>query len=201
MKQKAEQIINELKDFIERLSNSNGPDVDQKRKQLHAINKTIQQLKRQNVSIPDDLRNLKTSLISELDETDHADETLRFIDKELNEILDEIGISARKVKKSSNSPGKPRKKSNAPVTRPEVLRKLIIEAIKKSGGSRRCRDVLSYIGQKLDGQFTKRDWELRTDGTVIWKNNAQWERQRMVNEGVLKNNSPNGIWELSEDYQ
>ena len=81
-----------------------------------------------------------------------------------------------------------------------MLRKLIIEAIKKPGGSTRCRDVLSYIGQKHDGQFTKRDWELRTDGTVIWKNNAQWERQRMVNEGVLKNNSPNGFWELSEDY-
>jgi len=202
MKEIAQQLISKLAELIDsaqdHLSNH---ELDEKRKQLHAVNKTIQQLERQKVSIPDDLRNLKTSLISELNETDHADEALRFIDKELNGILDKIGISDRKVKKSLNGSPRSRKKSNAPVTSAEVFRRLIIESIKKSGGSSRCKAVLSYIEQKYDDQFTKRDWEHRTDGTVVWKNNVQWERQSMVDEGILKNNSPRGFWELSEDYQ
>ena len=42
----------------------------------------------------------------------------------------------------------------------------------------------------------------RRDGkTIAWINNAQWERFLMVKEGILRSDSPNGIWELTEDYR
>ena len=31
-----------------------------------------------------------------------------------------------------------------------------------------------------------------------WRNAAQWARNSMVNEGLLKNDSPHGIWEISD---
>jgi Mrr N-terminal domain len=31
-----------------------------------------------------------------------------------------------------------------------------------------------------------------------WKNAAQWARNSMVKEGLLRSNSPRGIWESSE---
>jgi len=31
-----------------------------------------------------------------------------------------------------------------------------------------------------------------------WRNAAQWARNSMVNEGFLKNDSPHGVWEISD---
>ncbi|MFO7166894.1 MAG: winged helix-turn-helix domain-containing protein [Chloroflexota bacterium] len=31
-----------------------------------------------------------------------------------------------------------------------------------------------------------------------WRNAAQWARNAMVKEGLLKTDSPRGIWEISE---
>jgi hypothetical protein len=32
----------------------------------------------------------------------------------------------------------------------------------------------------------------------VWHNAAQWVRLSLVKEGLMKSNSPHGIWELSE---
>ena len=34
-------------------------------------------------------------------------------------------------------------------------------------------------------------------GKPRWYNTAQWARNSMVNQGLLKKNSPRGIWEIS----
>ncbi len=31
-----------------------------------------------------------------------------------------------------------------------------------------------------------------------WKNAAQWARNSMVKEGLLRNDSPRGVWQISE---
>jgi len=33
---------------------------------------------------------------------------------------------------------------------------------------------------------------------VRWRNTAQWCRHTMVQEGLLKRDSPHGIWEITE---
>ena len=67
MKEAAQQLINQLKEFISSIQQGiTRKDIEDKRKQLQAINKSIQHLERFNVAIPDDLRNLKTSLVSEV---------------------------------------------------------------------------------------------------------------------------------------
>ena len=34
---------------------------------------------------------------------------------------------------------------------------------------------------------------------VVWWNRARWARQALVTRGVLRSNSPNGIWELADN--
>ena len=31
-----------------------------------------------------------------------------------------------------------------------------------------------------------------------WRNAAQWARNSMVNDGLMKNDSPRGVWEISD---
>ena len=33
--------------------------------------------------------------------------------------------------------------------------------------------------------------------SVRWRNTAQWCRNTMVNEGLLKGDSPHGVWEIT----
>jgi hypothetical protein len=52
---------------------------------------------------------------------------------------------------------------------------------------------------KLKDQLTPRDRSMRKSGKIVWENNAQWERYVMVQEGLLRSDSPQGIWELCDD--
>jgi hypothetical protein len=42
------------------------------------------------------------------------------------------------------------------------------------------------------------DFESTRSGAVLWENRAQWERLKMVKEGLLRADSPHGVWELTE---
>jgi restriction system protein len=42
------------------------------------------------------------------------------------------------------------------------------------------------------------DYERLNSGAIRWVNTAQWERYLMIQEGLLKTDSPRGIWEITE---
>jgi hypothetical protein len=199
MKETAQQLINQLKELVSSIQRGTGQqDIVDKRKQLQAVNKSIQQLERQNVAVPDDLRNLKTTLAAELGSVDHAEDSLRFIALQLKQMLSDIGFSITSPhdRRKSHS-----RRSNEPKTDQAILREYIIKGLKAHGGSARVREVLDWMEQELDDKLTPRDKQFRKSGRMVWKNNACWERFQMAQEGILKNDSPQGIWELSKDYQ
>ena len=88
--------------------------------------------------------------------------------------------------------------NNLPQTDFSVFRKLIIECLINNGGKASRQNVLSFIDNKLQGHFLPGDlvWREKTLEEA-WRNNASWMRQRLVNEGVIDNNAPRGIWKLS----
>ena len=106
------------------------------------------------------------------------------------------------------SEGKPQKEStprqhrprnsDQPVTSQSILREYIIQALKEFGGSARRSDVLERMREMLKDRLTPRDFEKRGDRVIIWENNACWERAAMVREGILKDESKFGYWELAE---
>lgn len=59
-------------------------------------------------------------------------------------------------------------------------------------------DVLERVLEKVRGRLTNADYEKLPSGNdVRWRNTAAWERFRMVEDGLLKSDSPHGIWELT----
>ena len=75
----------------------------------------------------------------------------------------------------------------------------ILKALNEMGGSARMSDVLTRVEQLMRGVLKKVDYEpLPADGMLRWSKSAQWERYSMVKEGLLKSNSPHGIWEITE---
>ncbi len=75
----------------------------------------------------------------------------------------------------------------------------ILEAIVELGGSAPMSKVLNLVEKKMKGKLNEYDYQtLQSTSSIRWKNTAQWCRNTMVREGLLKSDSPRGIWEISE---
>ncbi len=85
-------------------------------------------------------------------------------------------------------------------TREEAFFGPILAATSEMGGRAKMSDVLAAVEKKMKGLLKKVDYEpLASDQDMPrWRNTAQWARNTMAKEGLLKADSPRGIWEISE---
>ncbi len=84
-------------------------------------------------------------------------------------------------------------------TRTEAYYVLILHVLSEMGGSGKVAEVLDRVGKKMKGVLKKPDYEplVSSPDNLRWRNAAQWARNSMVNEGLLKKDSPRGVWEIS----
>lgn len=61
------------------------------------------------------------------------------------------------------------------------------------------REVIKKLESIMASELNAIDWQsVSSNKKVIrWQNTAKWERYNMVQEGLLANNSPKGIWEIT----
>jgi len=75
----------------------------------------------------------------------------------------------------------------------------ILEALEQLGGRGRVQEVLEIVYEKMKDRLTEDDLKPLPSGKdVRWANAAQWERLSMVKDGLLRKDSPVGIWEMTE---
>lgn len=75
----------------------------------------------------------------------------------------------------------------------------ILSVLVEMGGSGKTKDVIVNVGEKMKGILKPKDYEKTATRTkeLRWENNTRWARQRMVDDGRMKNDSTSGIWEIS----
>jgi hypothetical protein len=74
----------------------------------------------------------------------------------------------------------------------------ILRVLYENGGSGKTVEVLDRVGVIIGSKLTNADRAKLTHGEIRWRNTAQWERNVMAEEGLLKKNSPRGVWELTD---
>lgn len=76
----------------------------------------------------------------------------------------------------------------------------ILEAIVELGGRADLNEVLDLVSQKMRRQLNEHDRApLPSDGmTPRWRNAAQWARFNLRQQGLLRDDSPRGVWEISD---
>lgn len=76
----------------------------------------------------------------------------------------------------------------------------ILRVLSESGGSSKAADVLEQVGQVMKARLKPVDFEPLASGpdNPRWRNAAQWARNTMVKQGLLKADSARGVWEISE---
>lgn len=59
--------------------------------------------------------------------------------------------------------------------------------------------VLDRVQAMMADQLNAHDRDVLTDGkTVRWVNTAQWARNVLREEGLLRDDTPRGVWGISE---
>jgi hypothetical protein len=83
----------------------------------------------------------------------------------------------------------------------DFFREPILMVLLEMGGSAPISEVLDRVYKKVKASLNKYDLQpLPSDPQSIrWRNTAQWCRNTLVREGLLRSDSPRGTWELSEE--
>ncbi|HXF05414.1 MAG TPA: winged helix-turn-helix domain-containing protein [Blastocatellia bacterium] len=82
----------------------------------------------------------------------------------------------------------------------EAYRLPILRALVAMGGEGTVSAVLERVYQEMEPHLKPIDLKpLPSDAkTPRWRNTAQWARNSMVREGLLRNDSPRGVWAITE---
>lgn len=83
----------------------------------------------------------------------------------------------------------------------DAFRRPILETLVELGGGAPIGEVLKRVEQKMKGALNQYDYEpLPSDPrSPRWRNTAQWCRNTLVREGLMKSDSPYGVWEISDE--
>ena len=82
---------------------------------------------------------------------------------------------------------------------PEIeFRQPILSVLDELGGSARINVVLDRVEQLMKGTLKEVDYEKLSSNIPRWCSTARWAWNSMANEGLLKQDSPWGVWELTE---
>jgi len=75
----------------------------------------------------------------------------------------------------------------------------ILEALEQLGGRGGVQEVLEIVYERMKDRLTEDDLKPLPSGRQVrWANAAMWERLNMVKDGLLRNDSLVGIWEMTE---
>lgn len=82
----------------------------------------------------------------------------------------------------------------------DAYRLPILRALVAMGGEGKISAVLDRVYQEMKSQLRPVDLKPLPSNakTPRWRNSAQWERQPMVDEGLLRRDCPRGIWAITE---
>ncbi|MBD3339598.1 MAG: hypothetical protein GF353_10840 [Candidatus Lokiarchaeota archaeon] len=91
IKTNAENALRSLREILQQIdTNSDISEIKEKKEQLISINKTINELKNKNISIPEEVQTLKIKLVVEIEKYDTACSAIGFIENEMNILRKEI---------------------------------------------------------------------------------------------------------------
>lgn len=170
--------------------------------QLREVARSIEALERLGLSIPDELRQLKTRLAVEAAAREEASERLKVLSKGMRDIVKEFadeGATPASARRPAGNPGAPRtRRTRGDRTTQEQLGEYLVEALKALPPGSKKNTILDKMRQLFGDRFKPGDFETRSSGEVIWENNAAWARYKLILAGVLKADSPYGVWELAD---
>lgn len=75
----------------------------------------------------------------------------------------------------------------------------ILQTLLEKDGKATQKEVFKIIEQRMGNHFKEIDLQVLSDGyTKRWQKMVAWQRYIMIKEGLLRSDSPRGVWEITE---
>ncbi len=75
----------------------------------------------------------------------------------------------------------------------------LLQTLVELGGRGRREKVTAIVGEKMKGILTRADYgRLPTSNYIRWENRVAWQASNMRRDGLMKDDSPRGIWEITD---
>ncbi len=75
----------------------------------------------------------------------------------------------------------------------------LLQTLVELGGRGRREQVIEQVGQKMQNILRPADYEKLPQSSFIrWENRVAWQASNMKREGLIKRDSPRGIWEITD---
>lgn len=101
------------------------------------------------------------------------------------------------VKAEPPKPKKPRRRGNK--TPQRDFRLPLMKVLLELGGTADVKDIREKMLPAMKSRLTQDDYEPVSTGEERWWNAVCWERSDLVKEGLFRDDSPRGVWELSDE--
>lgn len=105
---------------------------------------------------------------------------------------DKVAVQERMDQKNQ-----PRKAQRAKKLHQKEYRIPLLELLQELGGGASTGDIRKRLEPKIAARLSDADYQPVSNGDPRWWNTACWERNEMVKEGLLRNDSERGFWELA----
>ncbi len=195
--QNVKEHLEALREFAEQAA-ENGQDAGDlkvKKAQLQAVQKTIRQLERRGIPVPNGLKDEKLSLATAVGELE-KDSGTDLVYESLLDIVQQLGrVCKRRPHHELYLRSRDWKSQTTPA---EALRKEITRVLEEMQGSGRERDVMAKIAARLKGKFTEADLERPMGNRPRWQMNVRRERRQMIDDGILTSESRRSTWTLAK---
>lgn len=190
------EILEKCRDNIDQTS------IAESKKQLIEISKTIDRLESTGISVPDELRNLKSSLLAAANDSNQDQTRYEMMINGLNDLCSKYKLNGHtkpKGRKRSSDNDSPVRQGR--LTPRNTLIRAIVQVMEQMCNSGSNKEIHQKLKLVLADVLTPEDYELDSSGRVTWYHQVDWARMFMVKIGMMRNDSPRGIWELSKNYQ
>lgn len=139
--------------------------------------------------------NATSSLLRDIEKIEFIKKQLASIEKDYTKVLTSITTT-----KIVEKPGKRSTQHRGKRTKEAEFIIPILKSINELGGSGKTKDVLKKVNIKMKKKFNDYDVESLPSipSMTRWKQTAQMARITMVKDGLLRKNSPRGVWEITE---
>lgn len=122
----------------------------------------------------------------------------------LLDLADEHGNSPDQLplnsgKASANGTGQLKRRQNGKRTPVDAFNYPIGQTLLEMGRKGRVNKVLPVVERKMKQLLGEIDYQRLKYGQIRWQNTAQYARKNLVLGGFLRNDSPRGVWELTEE--
>ena len=200
LKKRAQEITDQLLDVVETMDKCvDGAEASTAREQLRVVGKSIDRLESSGVTVPDDLRRVKVNLLAQLEA---IDDLLRVRVDLAQRLCTRLGaIPPAKATAGAAARLRRSRRRNLNTTSQTKYKPHIVEILRERGGSAPTSEIRAELETRFREKFTPDDLAETSPGYAVWWNRANWARMDLINEGILKSNSPRGVWELAENVE